>query len=138
MAGYLANKYFGPINVFIVATALVGAMLFAWVGVATRTGMYVFSACFGVAISANQGIFVPSLASLTNDPQKMGTRFGMVETLCSLATLAGPPTAGALIDRSGGEYLSAQVWGGSIMMAAAFTFAASRIAATGWKWKAMI
>ncbi|KAK9439454.1 Major facilitator superfamily domain, general substrate transporter [Metarhizium brunneum] len=138
MVGYLADNYFGPINVFIVATAFVGIMLFAWVGISTRTSMYVFSACFGVAIGTNQGIFVPSLASLTKDPQKMGIRFGMVETLCSFATLAGPPTAGAIIDRSGGEYVSAQIWGGSVMLAASLIVVASRIAATGWKWKVTI
>ncbi|OAA51964.1 Major facilitator superfamily domain, general substrate transporter [Metarhizium rileyi] len=138
IVGLLANDYLGPINVFIMATASVGIMLFAWTGITTRTSMYIFSAFFGVAVSSNQGTFVPSLASLTKDPQKMGTRFGMVETLCSFATLAGPPTAGALIDRSGGQYVSAQIWGGSIMIAAALTVVASRIAATGWKWKVMI
>ncbi|KAG8421794.1 hypothetical protein J3458_003637 [Metarhizium acridum] len=125
MVGYLANKYFGPINVFITATAFVGIMLFAWVAISTRTSMYIFSACFGVAIGANQGIFVPSVASLTKDPQKMGIRFGMVETLCSFATLAGPPTAGAIIDRSAGEYVSAQIWGGSVMVAASLIVVAS-------------
>lgn len=81
---------------------------------------------------------MPALTSLTKDPKKMGIRFGMVETLCSFAALAGPPTAGAIIDRSGGEYMAAQIWGGSVMMAGAITLMASRISATGWKWRAMI
>ncbi|OAQ63428.1 major facilitator superfamily transporter [Pochonia chlamydosporia 170] len=101
MVGYLANNHFGPINVFVMATAFVGITLFAWIGITTRTSMYIFSAFVGIAISSNQGTFVPALASLTKDPKKMGIRFGMVETLCSFAALAGPPTAGAIIDRSG-------------------------------------
>lgn len=104
----------------------------------TRTGMYLFSACFGIAISANQATFVPSLASLTDNPQKMGIRFGMVETISSFATLAGPPTAGAIIDRCGGDYYWAQIWGGSVMMGAAILVLCSRVAATGWKLKVMI
>ena len=70
--------------------------------------MYIFSVVYGIAVSANQSTYVPSLASLTEDPQKMGIRFGMVETLCAFSVLAGPPTAGAIIDRSGGEFLMAQ------------------------------
>ncbi|POR35042.1 Riboflavin transporter MCH5 [Tolypocladium paradoxum] len=138
VVGYLANNHFGPINVFVCATVFLSAIFYSWIGVTTRTGMYVFSAFFGVAVSANQGTFVASLASLTRDPSKMGIRFGMVETMCSFATLAGAPTAGAIIDRSGGEYLWAQVWGGTVVAAAALTFAASRVAATGWKWTVKI
>lgn len=138
VVGYLANNYFGPINVFVCSTVFLSTMFYSWIGVTTRTGMYIFCAFFGVAVSANQGTFVASLASLTRDPRKMGIRFGMVETLCSFATLAGPPTAGAIIDRSGGEYQWAQVWAGTVVAAAALTFAASRIAATGWKWTAKI
>ncbi|KAK2589733.1 hypothetical protein QQS21_012590 [Conoideocrella luteorostrata] len=138
LVGYAANNYLGPINIFIMAIAFVGTMLYGWIGITTRTSMYIFSALFGAAVSTNQATFVPSLASLTQDPQKMGIRFGMVETLCSFATLAGPPTAGAILDRSGGEYFSAQIWGGSIMMAGALTIAAARVSATGWKWNIMI
>ncbi|KND93473.1 Riboflavin transporter MCH5 [Tolypocladium ophioglossoides CBS 100239] len=134
VVGYLANNHLGPINVFVCSTVFLSTMFYSWISVTTRTGMYIFCAFFGVAVSANQGTFVASLASLTRDPRKMGIRFGMVETLCSFATLAGPPTAGAIIDHSGGEYFWAQAWAGTVVAAAALTFAASRVAATGWKW----
>ncbi|KIE00965.1 Major facilitator superfamily domain, general substrate transporter, partial [Metarhizium majus ARSEF 297] len=135
--GYLANTHVGPINVFIMATAFVGVMLFIWTTITTRASMYVFSVFYGLAVSANQSTYVPSLASLTQDPQKMGIRFGMIETLCAFSTLAGPPTAGAIIDRTG-SYALAQIWGGSVMLAAALTLAASRVSITGWKWKVLI
>lgn len=134
--GY-ANTYFGPINIYILATTFIAVMLFIWTTVTTRMGMYVFSAFYGVAVSANQATYVPSLASLTRDPQKMGIRFGMIETLCAFSALGGPPTAGAIIDLSGGQYAQAQIWGGSVMIAAALTFAAARISVTGWKWKVL-
>lgn len=138
LAGYVANAHLGPINVFVLATAMLSVMLFAWTCVASRTAMYAYSVLFGLAVGANQATFIAALAPLCNDPRKMGIRFGMVETLCSFASLAGPPTAGAIIDRAGGNYFAAQIWGGSVMAAAAVIFAAARVAATGWTWRVKI
>lgn len=133
IAGFLADRYTGPINLFSAATLAVSVMIYSWIGVTTRTGMYVFSAFYGFAVGTNQGTFVASLTSLTKDPQKMGIRFGMVETLCSLATVAGAPTAGAIIDHNDGDYFWAQIWGGTVMAAAAVIFVACRISVTGWR-----
>ncbi|KAL7812223.1 major facilitator superfamily domain-containing protein [Trichoderma gracile] len=133
IAGYIADRHTGPINLFSAATVAVSVMIYSWIGVTTRTGMYVFSAFYGFAVGTNQGTFVASLTSLTKDPQKMGIRFGMVETLCSLATVAGAPTAGAIIDHSDGDFFWAQIWGGTVMAAAAVIFVACRISVTGWR-----
>lgn len=133
IAGFIADRWTGPINLFIVALTSVFAILYSWTAVTTRTGMYVFSVVYGLAIGANQGLFIASLTSLTKDPQKMGVRFGMVETLSALATVAGAPTAGAIIDRDHGNYFWAQIWGGTVMAAAAVIFISCRISVTGWK-----
>lgn len=138
LAGYLADNYLGPINMFTINTLILGITIFGWIGVKTMTGMYIFSVFFGLASGACQGVFVGALASLTKDPQKMGTRFGMVATLCGFATLAGPPTAGAIIDRCGGNYLWAQVWGGTVMVLGACTAAAARWWETGTKLRAKL
>ncbi|KPM36999.1 hypothetical protein AK830_g9562 [Neonectria ditissima] len=138
VVGYLADYHFGPINTFLMGMTLLGMMVYAWIGVHTRTGMYIFSVFFGLANGACQGTFVGANASLTKDPKKMGTRFGMIQTMSAFASLAGAPTAGAIIDRSNGRFIWAQVWGGTVMIAAATFIAASRIAATGWKFKAKI
>jgi MFS transporter, MCT family, solute carrier family 16 (monocarboxylic acid transporters), member 3 len=138
IVGFLADRHIGPINMFTMATLVLGGMIFAWIGVTTRTGMYVFSVFFGLANGAAQGVFVGSLASLTKDPRKMGTRFGMVCTIAAFATLAGPPTAGAIIDRSGGRYLWAQIWSGLVIVLGSLTLAAARCSASGLKWKVKI
>lgn len=138
VAGYVADHFLGPINTFIINTLMLGLMDFGWVGVTTKTGMYVFSVFFGLANGACQGVFVGALASLTKDPQKMGTRFGMVATLAGFATLAGPPTAGAIIDHSNGNYLLAQIWGGTVIILGGLTVAAARWWQTGLKWKAKV
>ncbi|KAK4150257.1 major facilitator superfamily domain-containing protein [Chaetomidium leptoderma] len=133
VAGYLADRHFGPINLFAFHTLVLGCLIFAWTGVTTRTGMYVFSVFFGLANGAAQGLFAGSLASLTKDPRKMGTRFGMVCTIVAFASLAGPPTAGAIIDKSGGRYLWAQVWAGLVIVLASMTIVVARCAVTGFK-----
>jgi MFS transporter, MCT family, solute carrier family 16 (monocarboxylic acid transporters), member 3 len=138
LVGFAADRLLGPINVYIMATVLLGCMLFAWTGVASHTGMYVFAVFFGLANGAAQGVFAGSLASLTENPTKQGTRFGMVCTIVAFATLAGPPTAGAIIDRSGGRYLWAQVWAGLSIVLAALAMAASRYVMTGWKLRVKI
>jgi MFS family permease len=133
IVGYLADRHFGPINLYAFHTLVLGCLIFAWTGVTTRTGMYVFSVFFGLANGAAQGLFGGSLASLTKDPRKMGTRFGMVCTIVAFASLAGPPTAGAIIDKSGGRYLWAQIWAGLVIVLASVTFAGTRCAVTGFK-----
>lgn len=136
--GYLADNVTGPINAFCVGMVWLGCMVFVWIGVTTRTGMYVFAVFFGLANGACQGTFVGANASLTKDPRKMGTRFGMISSMCAFASLAGAPTAGAIIDRSGGSFLGAQIWGGTIFLLASSFIFASRIAATGWHWRVKI
>jgi predicted MFS family arabinose efflux permease len=138
IVGYVADKYIGPINAFAILQAIFAAILFGWIGVRTRTDMYVFSAFLGIITGASQGIFLGALASLTKDPRKMGTRFGMVATICAFGTLAGPPTGGAIIDHMGGQYVGAQLWVGGVMLCSSLTIAASRLAATGLTWKAKI
>lgn len=62
----------------------------------------------------------------------MGTRFGMVQTISAFASLAGPPTAGAILDTSNGNFAYAQIWGGTVFLLAAIVITGSRIASTGW------
>ncbi|KAK4242543.1 major facilitator superfamily domain-containing protein [Achaetomium macrosporum] len=133
VAGYLADRHFGPINLYTFHTLVLGCLIFAWTGVKTRTGMYVFSVFYGLAVGAAQGLFSGALASLTKDPRKMGTRFGMVCTIVAFASLAGPPTAGAIIDKSGGRYLYAQVWGGLVIVLASLILAGARCAVSGFR-----
>ena len=123
---------------YLIVLCYLAITFYAWIAVVTRTGMYVFAAFWGFAAGASQGCFVGALASLTADPQKMGTRFGMVTTITGFATLAGTPTAGAIIDQSGGVYTWAMVWAGSVAISAFLAMAASRVAVTGWKLKIKI
>jgi MFS transporter, MCT family, solute carrier family 16 (monocarboxylic acid transporters), member 3 len=118
--------------------SVVGIMIYAWIGVTDRTGMYTFSVLFGLSNGAFQGVFGGAVASLSKDPQKIGTRFGMLASVVAVATLAGPPTAGAIIDKSGGTYLGAQIWGGTAILCGMLTIAAGRWWQTGSKLRVKI
>lgn len=137
-SGFIANNYLGSINTFIIGMFIVSAMLFSWTAVATRAGMYVFAVLYGIGVASNQSTFVASLASLTTDPSKMGTRFGMVEAICAFAALAGTPTAGVILDKMHGQYMVAQLWAGGVTLASAIVFVACRISCTGWKLAAKV
>jgi MCP family monocarboxylic acid transporter-like MFS transporter 3 len=63
---------------------------------------------------------------LTTDPSKLGIRFGMVCSALAFASLAGPPTAGALIEQDNGGFLKAQIWAGSVTICAALFVCAAR------------
>ncbi|KAH8895450.1 MFS general substrate transporter [Thozetella sp. PMI_491] len=131
IVGYVANWHVGPVNTHIITTILFSLLTFCWVAVHDRAGMYAFTVFFGLVNGVCQGMFLGSLASLTQDPEKMGTRMGMVHTLVAFSTLAGPPTAGAIIDRSGGKYTYALVWAGLVVLIASGLLMASRYARTG-------
>ncbi|KAK1458664.1 major facilitator superfamily transporter, partial [Colletotrichum cuscutae] len=131
LSGFIAGRYLGSINMFIISNVVVSGMYFAWIGVDTSPGLYVLSVFFGIANGFVQGVFTPALASLTVDPTKMGARFGMVATIVGVASLAGPPIAGAILDVSGGKYIWAQIWAAVITLLGVGSLFAARIAAVG-------
>ncbi|KAF9872798.1 MFS monocarboxylate transporter [Colletotrichum karsti] len=137
LAGILAG-YLGAIHTSILSNALVGIMYFAWIGVRDKSGLYALTVIFGIANGFAQGIFTPALASLTQDPQKMGVRFGMVATIVGAASFAGPPISGAIVDASGGKYIWAQIWAGAVTFLACLFLIAARIAAVGTTWSAKV
>ena len=75
---------------------------------------------------------------VVRDVSKLGTWVGMVFALCGIATLAGPPIMGAIVDASGGEYIWGQLWAGLIIVTGAMlTLSATwlgRVRGTGRFW----
>lgn len=114
--GYIADRYLGPINTFGLNSIGLSVMAFGWMGVRRKGDMYAYSCILGFINGACQGVFPGAISSLVEDPAKLGTRVGMAFTLCGFATLAGPPTMGAIIDASGGRYTWAQLWAGIVII----------------------
>ena len=123
----------GSANTFIVFTLALGIVIYSWAAVSTVQAMYVFAIFYGVTNTAAQTAFVGALADLTPDVERVGVRSGMIFLSNGFASLAGGPTAGALIDAEGGKFLWAQIWGGSMMILAAVTLTVSKWFATRCK-----
>ncbi len=108
-------------------------MLYCWPAVAhAQVPLYVFAAAYGLVGSAIQSLFAVSLAALTTDPSRLGTRMGMVFSVVAFASLTGSPVAGAIVQASGGSYLGAQMWAATSMLLGAAGLAAARVSQTGW------
>lgn len=123
----LADRYFGAFNSLLPCVFFSGVMLFVWIAVHDVPRMFIFTAIYGFWANAVQTLFPSTLSSLTTDLTKMGVRVGMCFTIVSIACLCGPPIAGALIQANGGNFLHAQIFGGTTMMAGTTILCAARV-----------
>ncbi|KAI0441846.1 riboflavin transporter MCH5 [Xylaria telfairii] len=136
LPNHLADRY-GPLTLLAPAALLCGITLFAWMVVDTPSKLYAWTSFYGIGAGCIQSLFPAGLSSLTTDPQKQGTRIGMVFTIVSFATLTGNPIAGAIIAADGGRYTGAQAFtGSSLLIGASFIFGARlvRMRRTGQGW----
>lgn len=136
---YLADRY-GAINVFIPTAIIAGICQLTWIAVASPEGLYAWTVFYGIAAGGIQSLFPAGLSSLTTDLRKSGTRMGMVFTINSFATLTGPPIAGAIISRCGGQYYGAQAFAGGVLLVGGGFMVAARLArqrrlGCGWRVK---
>ncbi|GME46618.1 MFS transporter [Neofusicoccum parvum] len=132
VCGIVADRLLGPVNTFIPVCLLAGVLMCCWAAVGSLPSLYVFCIIYGFFGAGVQSLFPAACASLTADLKKMGTRTGMCFSVVSLASLTGPPLAGALIQKRDGSFLYAQMFGGSALVGGAVVLAAARVAKNGW------
>ena len=130
---HLADGYFGPLNSIIPFSFCAALLLYCWAAVTSRAGLIAFAVVYGIFGSGIQSLFPATLSSLTEDLRRVGVRIGMTFTVVSFASLTGPPLAGALIERHGGNYLYAQIFAGTTMMCGTAILVMARVAKTGRK-----
>ncbi|KMP02058.1 hypothetical protein CIHG_05408 [Coccidioides immitis H538.4] len=135
---YLADYFIGPLNTIIPFTFITSMMLFAWIGVKDSPGLYAFSILYGFFGAGLQALFPAVVTSLSTDLKKTGIRFGMILSIVSVASLTGPPIAGALIQKGNGDYLYAQIFAALSMLVGTSVLVMSRYALTGAKIKAKV
>ncbi|TVY33068.1 Aspyridones efflux protein [Lachnellula subtilissima] len=109
---YLADRYSGPLNTLIPVVIVTSVLCFCWIAVSSRGGLYAWAVIYGIVGAAIQSLFPATLSSLTTDLRKAGVRMGQVFTIVSFAVLTGPPIAGELIQRKGGDFEYAQIFAG--------------------------
>ncbi|KAI1168700.1 hypothetical protein F5B18DRAFT_191601 [Nemania serpens] len=133
LSGFIAARYLGPLNTAVPTAASVAVVLYFWPVVVHAPGpLYAFSAVYGLVASALQSLFAVTLAALTTDLGRLGTKMAMVFSVVAFASLTGSPIAGAIVQASSGGYLDAQLWAASSMLLGAGALAAARVGRTGW------
>ena len=102
-------------------------LLYCWIAVKSVAGMYAFAVTYGLFGAGLQAMFPATLADLTIDLKKRGTRMGMGFALSSFGCLIGGPGAGALVEAGHGSYLYGQVLAGSCGILGLCCFATAAI-----------
>ncbi|THX23029.1 MFS transporter, MCP family, solute carrier family 16, member 10 [Aureobasidium pullulans] len=135
LVGHLADRYLGALNTLIPVLFYVNVLAFCWMGVNSQTSLYVFVSFYGLGLASFQSLIPTTVARMTKDISKVGTRMGMVFTFLSFASLVGPPIGGALVSAGGHTYIYAQAWAGASAAVGTALVVASRVYAFGWKLK---
>lgn len=112
--------------------------MFCWAAVHTVAELYVFAVLYGLASAAAMGLFAGTVPSLTKDLDKIGTRVGMALSIISFGPLTGPSVAGALIARTGGSYLTGQLWAGAALIVSVMALVAARLIISGSRLRAKL
>jgi MFS family permease len=133
VSGYIADRKFGAQNTIIPFAFASTLVLYLWAEVTTEKGLYAWAIIYGISSSGFQGLFPAALSGLTKDMNKVGVRNGMGFSIVGVASLMGPPIAGALIQMADGGYLWAQVWGATMVLVGGVAVVAGRVSITGWK-----
>ncbi|KEZ45064.1 Uncharacterized protein SAPIO_CDS2487 [Scedosporium apiospermum] len=122
----------GPINTMIVVIAMASTVAFTWIAVHTGAGNIVFAVMYGFTSGGIVSLPAVVLASITEDLSFMGSRLGTSNFCNAIASLCGPPLAGAIL-RSTGKYLGVQLFSGFLLLGACLFFVVTRFARVGFR-----
>jgi len=104
------------LNVEVIFILCSGILLYVWISLNSVAGFFVWVAVYGFFAGGCQSLFQSASAKLSPHPGLIGIRIGMICTLVSFACLSGPPLAGKLIEGMNGDYLGAQIFGGTAVV----------------------
>lgn len=110
-----AADIFGVVNVYISVCALTTATSFYWISATNQAGNVAFAVLYGFFSGSVFTLAPIVLTSITDDQSILGTRLGVVALLKGVASLVGPPIAGAILGITD-SYLGVQVFTGLAML----------------------
>ena len=131
---YLSDNHIGPMNAYISFAITATVLVYSWIAIKDTSSLLVFSVFNGFFSGAFVTLGGPIVFALTTDPDSVGTRMGMLTSVCGVALLIGNPLAGAILDN--GSWLALQIWAGSLLLAAALFIAWARVSRYGASLKA--
>ena len=117
LPNYFADDYTGPMNMHISFSVAAAFLTFCWIAIKNTPGLVIFSVLYGFFSGTFVTLGAPIVFSLTKDPSTVGTRLGMLTSMCGIGLLVGNPIAGAILDR--GSWAGLQAWAGCVILAAA-------------------
>ena len=125
MIPLLADRI-GPLNTITPVALSVAIVSLSWLAVNSVSGLFAFTAFYGLVSGAFQCLMPTGVASITRRLDMVGTRMGMCFTILSFAALTGPPLGGALQAANSGQFQGAQGWAGASSLACAILLGVSR------------
>jgi MFS family permease len=104
----------------IICCIFTGAILFTWLAVHNVPGTIVLVLLYGFVSGGLVSLPPATIASISKNPDELGTRVGMAFTVCSFGALVGNPVAGAMVLINGGyyKYLDPWIFAGATVMVA--------------------
>ncbi|KAL3493949.1 MFS general substrate transporter [Aspergillus germanicus] len=136
--GLIGDRVTGKLNILIPFSFASAVIIYAWIAVTSVTGLYVFTAVYGLVGGAAQSLFPATATTMTPDVRRTGTRIGMILSVVGFATLTGPAICGVLIERLDGRYVGAQAFAGSCILLGACAAVGARVAKVGWGLKVTV
>lgn len=127
----MASDRVGPLNVLVPVVFAWSLVAFFWPAVGSVGGYYAWTLCYGALSAAFQCLTPTTVASITPQLDKVGTRMGMAFGIISFASMTGPPVGGALLAADHGQYTAAQVWAAVAMLVGSFSCLGARYAKAG-------
>ncbi|KAJ5999181.1 hypothetical protein N7451_006991 [Penicillium sp. IBT 35674x] len=128
---FMADQFTGPLNLLIPFSCSTALVAYCWAAVNNMNGLWAFAAFYGLSAAGIQSLFPATLSTLTTDLKKTGVRMGMVLSVVAVAALIGSPIAGALVSSDDGQYLYAQMFMGSAIIAGTLTLIGARVCKVG-------
>lgn len=128
---FMADQFTGPLNLLIPFSCSTALVAYCWAAVNNMDGLWAFAAFYGLSAAGIQSLFPATLSTLTTDLKKTGVRMGMVLSVVAVAALIGSPIAGALVSSDDGQYLYAQMFMGSAIIAGTVTLIGARVCKVG-------
>ncbi|KAI9172781.1 ABC multidrug transporter atrG [Paramyrothecium foliicola] len=120
----IADRWTGLFNIIIPLSFSASLLVFCWAGIHSESGLYVFTALYGLVAAALQSLYPAAATTMSPEANRTGSRVGLIFSFVSFATLTGPAISGALIEQDDGNYLYAQMFAGSsIFLGACFAVA---------------
>ncbi|EIW74580.1 MFS general substrate transporter [Coniophora puteana RWD-64-598 SS2] len=99
--GRILPNFVADMYVLIVCTALTGALTFVMLAATTVAGAVVFTLLYGFFSGSSISLATPAAASFSKSLGEVGVRIGLGTLVAGVASLIGPPIAGALVQSHG-------------------------------------